>query len=196
MKKAEKAIIYTIAIVATIYSIWAHGKLQRIYRINRETLIPAYEKQQSLKKDNATFKSQLDLYDDPFQELYNKISMPWAAAHKIPYSITDGFVEDKVFFMVIRIEVLANKEDLLKVGDRGIRNLLLDLCQGSQFWFMSKYPRNRPCRLHIFLSIPGRSYSVASLNKLDLHSKKAPDIAFHTADYQTQKKFDEFLFSP
>ncbi|MHC4397872.1 MAG: hypothetical protein ACYS1A_19685 [Planctomycetota bacterium] len=40
MKKAERIIVYGIAILAISYSIWANGKLQRIYRINRKN--PSY----------------------------------------------------------------------------------------------------------------------------------------------------------
>jgi len=36
MKKWERIVVYAIAVFASIYSIWAHDKLQRIYRINKE----------------------------------------------------------------------------------------------------------------------------------------------------------------
>ena len=49
MKKTERIFVYGIALLAISYSIWAHGKLQRIYKINRETFLPAYEELQVIK---------------------------------------------------------------------------------------------------------------------------------------------------
>lgn len=73
MKKAERIIVYGIAVLAVIYGIWAHGKLQRIYRINRnaekaELLASVYEK---FNKPGSPVA--VSLYDYEFEEKYDDI---------------------------------------------------------------------------------------------------------------------------
>ena len=68
MKKTERIIVYGIAVLAVMYGIWAHGTLQRIYRINRnaekaELLASVYEK---FNKPGSPFA--VSLYDYEFEE--------------------------------------------------------------------------------------------------------------------------------
>jgi len=52
MKKYERIIIYCLLLFTSTYCIWAHNKLHLIYQINRETLVPAYEKLQNIKNNS------------------------------------------------------------------------------------------------------------------------------------------------
>jgi len=56
MTNIERYIIYPLFSLLLLYSIWAYGRLQTIYRINTDRLIPAYKQLQNPPREHNYLK--------------------------------------------------------------------------------------------------------------------------------------------
>ena len=187
-----------VAVAATCYSLWAYNRLQTLYRINTETLVPAYEELQNIKKPphfwsdspfipNLAENTSQSPYDDKSQLLYNQIALPWGAFTPMPYTVTESMVDDSVYCMVVRICLIVDSADVYRGGKQLVTNVLMGVFRKTQTWLNSHYPLNRPCRVHILLFIPGRAHCIATLNKLELNSDSMSIISFDYTDDELKK---------
>ena len=66
MKKWERLIIYPLTVFTVLYGYWTYNRLQTVYKINRETLIPAYEELKIIQDPNSGLaKLYLQFYSKP-----------------------------------------------------------------------------------------------------------------------------------
>jgi len=132
-------------------------------------------------------------FDEKYLSLSREIAPSRNLEFQLPYTITYGAIGgNPLYELVIRIDLMVNKEDALNVGKTGQKELLTKIYNQIKQWIIVNYSDNQHYRAYVRIFIPDGGVYMARLHKTE-SSPGAPavidfsNIPFLVADYYEGK---------
>jgi len=172
MKKWERIIVYSITFFALIYSLWAYSKLRRI---------PSFESQLGISFAPESKFNWSKYFDEKYRSLCHEIisSMPANWESQLPFTIYSGKIwGNPEYEIAINFDLMVNKEDALKAGKEGQKELLLEIYNQIKKWIVVNYSEQQHYRLYLRIFIPNQDVFIAAILKTSSYPNAPIDIQF------------------